>query len=115
MVSITLKDNPVIFPKLTFLICKKGASIQITGKKRADFKLSEYMVEASLGRDIPEIAVLNLEDGNWFEYWTSASIIPSVGNEYTFHSVKEEDIWNLSLLTNFVQMHSSATFKYKEF
>lgn len=113
MIELKLEENPIIFPKLTYLLGMRGLKISILGRKRADFKLSEYLYEAAVGAGIPDIAVYDLKDGEWKEYYNEAFWIePKIGNKYYYTSKDISQDANLSFYENYVLLHSSAMIKF---
>lgn len=113
MLELKLEDNPIIFPKLTYLLGMRGVKISILGRKRADFRLSEYLYEAAIGAQIPDIAVYDLRSGKWKEYNDEEFWIePKIGNEYYYRSKDITQETNLSFYENYVLLHSSAMIKF---
>lgn len=112
MMKLVLEENPIIFPKLTVSLGMLGKRIDITGRKRADYKLSEYLFEAAGGIGIPDIAIFNVSEGTWMEYFTPefVEIQPKIGNPYKFVGIPVNDN-NANMMINFLILHSSATFK----
>lgn len=113
MKELRLDENPIIFPKLTAQICFTGVRVPINGRKRADFKLSEYLFEAAIGQSVPDIAVFNLKSGEWETYFIEEKVLihPKIGNSYYYYDVDTITAeHNVSMFTNFLILHSSATF-----
>lgn len=113
MLELKLEDNPIIFPKLTYLLGMRGVKISILGRKRADFRLSEYLYEGAVGTLIPDIAVYDLRSGEWIEYSSDEFWIePKIGNRYYYRSKDIATNTNLSFYENYVLLHSSAMLKF---
>lgn len=113
MVELILEENPIIFPKLTYQLGMTGSKISILGRKRADFKLSEYLYEAAIGNDIPDISIYDLKEAEWKEFYNAEfSIVPKIGNKYIYKSGYISHNTNSSFFENYVLLHSSATLKF---
>lgn len=111
MLELSLGEYPIIFPKLLSEIGKMGMQISITGRKRADFKLSEYLFEAAIGQEVPDIAVFNTKIGEWETYFVEEEVLihPKIGSSYYYRGCEISKEHNLCMFTNFIILHSSAT------
>jgi hypothetical protein len=107
---LEVKNNPVLFPKLSFEIIASNYELKIKGRKRADFKLAEYLLLAADGEEIPDVAVFNLETQKWEEHFCNQVEITS---NYAGTVRYKRDEFKPELLyayINFIALQSSASF-----
>jgi len=107
---LEVENNPVLFPKLSFEVIACNYELKIKGRKRADFKLAEYLLSAANGNKVPDVAVFNLATGEWEEYYNDTIQIKSnYGGTVNY----QRTVFKPELLfayINFVALQSSASF-----
>lgn len=107
---LNVNNNPVLFPKLSFEIIASSYELKIKGRKRADFKLAEYLLLAADGENIPDVAVFDLQEQEWKEYYSSeVKIISNYGGCVNYKR-KEFKPELLFAYINFIALQSSASF-----
>lgn len=111
--ELRVENNPVLFPRLSFEIIASNYELKIKGRKRADFKLAEYLLLAADGEDIPDVAVFNLTTQEWEEYHCEEVKIFSNYAGCVHYKRKEFKPELLFAYINFIALQSSASFDIK--
>lgn len=111
--KLGVENNPVLFPKLSFEIIASNYELKIKGRKRADFKLAEYLLLAADGEVIPDVAVFNLTNQQWEEYNCDEIIITSNYAGTVHYKRTEFRPELLYAYINFIALQSSASFDIK--
>lgn len=108
--ELNVRNNPVLFPKLSFYVIERGYKLLITGRKRADFKLAEYLLLAADGENLPDVAVFDVGNKRWKEYHSNDVEITSEYAGCVHYKTRGFKPELLLAYVNFIALHSSASF-----
>lgn len=108
--ELNVRNNPVLFPKLSFKVIENGYELKIKGRKRADFKLAEYLLLAADGEKIPDVAVFDLNKKQWKEYNCDDVKITSEYAGCVHYKTRGFKPELLLAYVNFIALQSSASF-----